>query len=244
MEIAARRRPAAQPSVRRVRPLQRAAGSALPYRARSRPASATVKARSPDRISVSSPGQPVAVQRQRSHPRGNHQAQAGPCIAQQVVKPVQHLVVGQQMQVIQDQCHRRVLGRQRRREPQQEDVAGVRSPRGGQRWWQGHTGPSQCRDDIGPEDPGRLSNSSRPTQATVPGSAAAHSARAVVLPAPAGPVTTVSGHHRAPCAISLVIRGRGTTQPGTPGAVIFVATIGTPAETAGRRAQVAARSAA
>ena len=53
------------------------------------------------------------------------------------------------------------------------------------------------------------------------------------MPAPAGAMTTVSGHHRLPCAISLVIRGRGTTQPGTPGAVILAATIGTPADTAG-----------
>ena len=57
------------------------------------------------------------------------------------------------MRVVQDQRHRRVLGRQRPREPQQQDVAGVRSPRGGQRRRQGHTGPAQRRDDIGPEDP-------------------------------------------------------------------------------------------
>ena len=59
------------------------------------------------------------------------------------------------------------------------------------------------------------------------------------MPAPAGAMTTVSGHHRLPCAISLVIRGRGTTQPGTPGAVILAATIGTPADTAGLPPQAA-----
>ncbi len=80
---------------------------------------------------------------------------------------------------------------------------------------------------------GRLSYSSTVTQATVAGSTAAHSARAVVLPAPAGPVTTVSGPRRLPWAISLVIRGRGTAQSGTPGAVILVARIGTSAQTVG-----------
>jgi hypothetical protein len=84
-----------------------------------------------------------------------------------------------------------------------------------------------------------LSNSSRPSQATGPGSAAAHNASAIVLPAPAVAVITVSGHHRLPWAISLVIRGRGTTQSGTPGAVIFAARIGTSAETAGLLARAA-----
>jgi hypothetical protein len=148
------------------------------------------------------------------------------------------------MHVVQDQRHRRVLGRQRRREPQQEDVAGAPAPRRGQRCRQVRTGPAQCRDDIGPEDPRPVAGLIQADPGTVPGWAAAHSARAVVLPAPAGPLTTVSGHHRVPCAISLVIRGRDTAQHGTPGAVILAATIGTPAETAGRRARVASRSAA
>ena len=42
-------------------------------------------------------------------------------------------------------------------------------------------------------------------------------------------MTTVSGHDRAPLAISLVIRGRCTAQSGTHGAVIFDARIGTAA---------------
>ena len=99
-------------------------------------------------------GQPVAVQRQRVHPRGHQQAQAGPHVPQHVVKALHHRGVGQQMQVIQDQRHRRVLGSQRRRQPQQEHVPGVPAPRGGQRRRQGHAGPAQRRDDIGPEDPG------------------------------------------------------------------------------------------
>ena len=114
-------------------------------------------------------------------------------------------------------------------------------PRGGQRLRNGNAGLTQGRDDIGPEDPGRLSNSSRQTQATFPGPAAAHNARAIVLPAPAGAVTTVSRHHRLPSAISVVIRGRGSAQPGTPGAVIFDARTGMPAETADRRARPALR---
>src|SRR6266496_4451869 len=66
------------------------------------------------------------------------------------------------------------------------------------------------------------------TQADAPGCASAHRARAIVLPAPGGPVMTVSGV-RAPCAMSLLIRGRWTAQPGTPGAVIFEARTGSSA---------------
>ena len=87
---------------------------------------------------------------------------------------------------------------------------------------------------------GWLPYPSRPTQATAPGSAAAHDARAIVLPAPAGAVTTVSRCHRLPWAISMVIRGRGTAQSGTPGAVILAARIGTSAETVGLLARAAA----
>src|SRR3989440_11806197 len=86
--------------------------------------------------------------------------------------------------------------------------------------------------------PGRLSNSSSPTQATGPGSAVAHKARAIVLPEPGGPVTIVSGHHRVPSAISLVIRGRGTAQCGTSGGVIFEVRIGSTEDTVARRPRV------
>src|SRR5215472_10557078 len=60
----------------------------------------------------------------------------------------------------------------------------------------------------------------------------------MVLPAPGGPVTTVSGLHRVPWTISFVIRRRCTAHSGTPGAVIFDARIGWPAETADRPARV------
>ena len=43
-------------------------------------------------------------------------------------------------------------------------------------------------------------------------------------------MTTVSGHHRAPWAISLVIRWRGTAQSGTFGAVILDVRMGSPPE--------------
>ena len=56
------------------------------------------------------------------------------------------------MQVIQDQRDRRIMGRQRCRQPQQEDVAGVPRLPGGQRRRDGNVGPAQCRDDMGPED--------------------------------------------------------------------------------------------
>src|SRR4029077_11978135 len=78
--------------------------------------------------------------------------------------------------------------------------------------------------------PVRLSKSSRPTQATGPVCAAAHNATAIVLPAPGGPVTTVSGHHRVPSATSFVIRGRCTAQSGTFGAVILDARMGSAAD--------------
>ena len=52
------------------------------------------------------------------------------------------------------------------------------------------------------------------------------------MPAPAGPLTTVSRHLRAFSPISLVIRGRGKAQSGIPGGVILDARIGSRAEAA------------
>ena len=43
---------------------------------------------------------------------------------------------------------------------------------------------------------------------------------------------TVSEHRRVPSAISLLIRGRWTAQPGTGGAVILAVRIGSPTGTA------------
>src|SRR6201996_8295286 len=86
---------------------------------------------------------------------------------------------------------------------------------------------------------GRSSWLSSETQATIRDSAAAHNARAIVLPAPRGPVTTVSGNHRVAWVISWPTRGRGTAQSGVPGALILEGGIGMAAETAGRRARVA-----
>ena len=143
------------------------------------------------------------------------------------------------MQVIQDQRHRRVLGRQRRREPQHEPMAGVRPRAAGSAAGAATPDRRSAATTYVQKTLGRLSNSSTVTQAACPGPAAAHNASAIVLPAPAGPVTTVSGHHRLPWAISSVIRGRGTAQSGTPGAVIFDARTGTPPETAGRSAEAA-----
>ena len=58
------------------------------------------------------------------------------------------------MQVVNDQRHRRVLGRQRRRQPRQEDVVGRPPSRGGRQCSRdGNAGPAQGRDEIGPEDP-------------------------------------------------------------------------------------------
>jgi hypothetical protein len=74
-----------------------------------------------------------------------------------------------------------------------------------------------------------------------PGSPPAAGALLIESPALAGAVTTVSGHHRLPGVISVVIRGRGTAQPG---AVILDATIGTPVDTVGLLPRVAGCSAA
>ena len=54
------------------------------------------------------------------------------------------------MQVIQDQHHRRVLGSQRRRQPQQERMV-ARSARPGGHPRNGNARPTQCCRDIGPE---------------------------------------------------------------------------------------------
>ena len=53
---------------------------------------------------------------------------------------------------------------------------------------------------------------------------AAHDATAIVLPAPGGPVTTVKGP-AVPSSMRRSMRGRGTIQPGTLGAVIFASRI-------------------
>src|SRR5260370_1732441 len=63
--------------------------------------------------------------------------------------------------------------------------------------------------------------------------AAAHTARAIVLPAPGGPVTVVMGP-RAPRAMSRSIRGRGISHSGTPGTVTLDVRSGSPAPAAGR----------
>src|SRR6266567_714922 len=57
---------------------------------------------------------------------------------------------------------------------------------------------------------------------------AAHRARAIVLPAPGGPVNAVTGP-RAPWAMSAWMRGRGISHSGTPGTVTLDARSGSPA---------------
>src|SRR5215472_16985021 len=64
------------------------------------------------------------------------------------------------------------------------------------------------------------------THAVLP--SAAHRARAIVLPAPGGPVSAVTGP-RAPWAMSAWIRGRGISHSGTPGTVTLDARSGSPA---------------
>jgi hypothetical protein len=60
------------------------------------------------------PGQPVAVQRQqRVRPGGDHHAQGRPHVPQHEVKLTAHLRLGQHMEIVDDQRHRRVLSRQR-----------------------------------------------------------------------------------------------------------------------------------
>src|SRR5580700_7604781 len=73
------------------------------------------------------------------------------------------------------------------------------------------------------------------TQAVAPAqlAPAAHRARAIVLPAPGGPVTVVTGP-RAPWAMSASMRGRGMSHSGTPGTVTLDARSGSPGPAAGR----------
>src|SRR6516225_3430843 len=74
------------------------------------------------------------------------------------------------------------------------------------------------------------------TQATGPSPEdVAQEATAMVLPAPGGPVTTVSGP-RAPSAIRRSIRLRGTTHPGTRGGASLDIRTGSSARAACRRA--------
>src|SRR5438067_13556334 len=62
---------------------------------------------------------------------------------------------------------------------------------------------------------------------------AAHRARAIVLPAPGGPVSAVTGPP-APWAMSAWIRGRGISHSGTTGTVTLDARSGSPAPAACR----------
>ena len=67
--------------------------------------------------------QPVLVQwQQRVHPRRDHDVQAAPGVPQHVGQPFQRGGRGQQVQVVEDQQHGRVLGGQDRREAEQESV--------------------------------------------------------------------------------------------------------------------------
>ena len=101
-------------------------------------------------------GQPVAVQgQQRIPPGGDHHAQARLRVPQDEVKLGQYRRPGQDMEVVDDQCHRRVLGSQRRRKPHQECMVcrpSARSSR--QHLRKGNSGPAQGRDGIGPEGAG------------------------------------------------------------------------------------------
>ena len=54
-------------------------------------------------------------------------------------------------------------------------------------------------------------------------------------------MTTVSGHHRVPRVISLVIRGRWIAQPGTSGTVTLDSRIGSSAGTANGSGRAIAR---
>ena len=98
-------------------------------------------------------GQPVPVQgQQRIHPRGDHQPQRGPYVPEHELEPFQHGRIGQQVKVVKDQRDRRILGGQRGRQPEQESLISRPSARSGpQRLWNGHTGLTQRRHDIGPE---------------------------------------------------------------------------------------------
>ena len=90
---------------------------------------------------------------------------------------------------------------------------------------------------------GRLSYSSRLTQAigSCPAWAVAHEAMAMVLPAPGGPLTRVSGPC-LPASIRLTIRGRETSHGGRVGVVILEARMVSPARGARFRVRLVATS--
>ena len=100
-------------------------------------------------------GQPIAVQRQRRiRPGGDHHAQTRLRVPQDEVKLGHHRRFGQDMKVVDDQWHRRVLGGQHRHKLQQERMARRPSARSSQqRLRKGDSGPAKCRDCIGREGP-------------------------------------------------------------------------------------------
>ena len=157
------------------------------------------------------PGQPVAVQRQRVHPSRTPPG-AG---------PARYSAAGSQARPA-PRGRSAGAGRPGPASPagpgrpapppaaSTKTCAAGPPPRGGQRLREGNTGPAQCRDDIGPEDPGPVVDLIQPgprppARVRPPPTAPAPSS----CPRPRPAVITVSGHHRVPRPISSVIRGRG-----------------------------------
>jgi len=101
------------------------------------------------------PGHPVAVQRQqRVRPRGRDQVQARLGVPQHGGQFLHRSGRGDQVQVIQDQDHRRILLGQDGRQPEQEAmVDGTAAGEQGLAAWYGHSRLAQRLDGTRPERP-------------------------------------------------------------------------------------------
>src|SRR5271163_4284224 len=73
-------------------------------------------------------------------------------VPQHVGQPVQGVLFGHQMEIVEDHHHRRVLCRQHGCKPQQEYMVGWPAARGGRNPRDGDASLPQCRHDIGPEN--------------------------------------------------------------------------------------------
>jgi len=96
------------------------------------------------------------VQRQqRIDPGGDHQPQSRRGMLQHVGQPFQHLGAGQQVDIVQDKGGGGILRRHQRGEPEQEFMVDrIPAHRRDHGPGNGHAGPPQCLQDVGPEHPG------------------------------------------------------------------------------------------
>ena len=223
---AARRIPAGQPSVRCTSSSASPGSSRTPSWATSAEASLTLRARSADRISPSSPETRSRCSGQHRVGAGEqHDAQLGHRRPHQRRHRREHRRVVDQVEVVEHQHHRCGQLLQPGDEPAQHLRLAAETghePRQGVVGWH-RPRAAQGADDVRPEGARLVVTGSSETQATGPtrGEPAAHAAVASVLPHPAPALTRVNGP-RVPASSRASTWVRGTYPGGSRGRPSFV----------------------